>query len=225
MRPQLTVMPAGTALWRCHASAFAATAFNDTFKHLRFGGNRFAGTTDDPYPYLYLTQEPTTALAEVFLRSLMFSPPDGVRLVPLVQARRYTLSQVRTTTDLTMVQLMTEEDLAGVFQDSWLLESDAPEYQPRQPEEPPHRYTRFWGSQIRRQAPGAAGLRWQSRRHRPRPAMVLFGDRCGPTPVEPVAGAIHDLATGAGLAEANRLLAPLRTVIVPSGWDGWREEE
>jgi hypothetical protein len=206
-------------LWRCHTTKYAATAFNDTFLHPRFGGNRFAGTTDDPYPYLYVTREATTALAEVFLRSLEFTPPDGARLVPLAQARRYTLSQVRTVRELTLVELTTEEDLAGVFQTGWLLEAEAPEYAAGKPDAPAYTCTRFWSSEIRRQEARAEGLVWPSRRHRPRAALVLFGDRCGPEPLEPVVGGTYDLATPDGLAEANRLLAPLRAVIVPSGWD------
>lgn len=219
MTPRRTVVPAGTVLWRCHETAYAPDAFNRRFVHPRFGGNRFAGTTDDPYPYLYVTREPATALAEVFLRSVAFAPPDGVRIVPLAQARRYSLSQVRTTADLILVGLLTEEDLAGVFQTGWLLEAEAPEYAPEKPDVPPYSCTRFWASEIRRQDGRCQGLVWPSRRHRPREALVLFGDRCGAAPVTMADDRVFDLARPDGLAEANRLLAPLRAVIVPAGWD------
>jgi hypothetical protein len=219
MTPQRTVVPAGTVLWRCHETAYVAYAFNRRFAHPRFGGNRFAGTTDDPYPYLYLTREPATALAEVFLRSAAFAPPDGVRIVPLAQASRYSLSQVRTTAELTLVRLLTEEDLAGVFQTGWLLEAEAPEFEPEKPEVPDYACTRYWSSEIRRQDARCQGLVWPSRRHRPREAMVLFGDRCGTGPLAPAGDRVFDLARSDGLAEANRLLAPLRAVVVPTGWD------
>lgn len=219
MTPRRLVLPAGSMLWRCHETAYPADAFNQRLVHPRFGGNRFAGTTDDPYSYLYVTRDPTTALAEVFLRSVVFAPPDGVRIVPLAQVRKYTLSQVRTTTDLTLVSLLTEEDLAAVFQTGWLLEAEAPEFEPEKPDVPAYTCTRFWASEIRRQDETCKGLVWPSRRHRPREAMVLFGDRCPAASVTVSGSRVLDLARPDGLAEANRLLAPLRAVVLPAGWD------
>ncbi|MFT9479821.1 RES domain-containing protein [Streptomyces sp. Mo3] len=88
---------------------------------------------------------------------------------------------------------------------SWLLETDE------------YAQTRAWAREIRRQVPDAQGLVWQSRRHRPHPAMVLFGDRCGEEPLKAVPGQAHNLGTFEGAGEANRLLAPLRAIVIPPG--------
>ncbi|WP_328937906.1 RES family NAD+ phosphorylase [Streptomyces tauricus] len=226
MAPRTTVLPAGTPLWRCHRSGYRATAFKKVEAHTLFGGSRFDCTADDSYPYLYATLEPTTALAEVLLRSMDFDPVLGSRIVPWAQASRYTLTRVVTTAELTLVSLRAEEDLAAVCQDSWLLDSEPDDY-PR---------TRYWAQELRRQAKDAQGLLWQSRRHRPREAVVLFGDRCGDEPLASGTAAAsasdradaadtadtavdttaaYDLSTPAGRDEANRLLAPLRAVIMP----------
>ncbi|MFF7533661.1 MULTISPECIES: RES family NAD+ phosphorylase [Streptomyces] len=205
MVPRVTMLPAGTALWRCHRTRYPATGFKSVAAHTLFGGSRFDCTAEDRYPYLYATREPTTALAEVFLRSMDFDPVVGARLVPWAQASRYTLAQVVTTTELTFVSLRTEEDLAAVCQTSWLLDCEPDDY-PR---------TRYWAQELRRQAKEAHGLLWQSRRHRPREALVLFGDRCDSVPLHSEPLVSHDLATLAGVDAANRLLAPLRAAIVP----------
>lgn len=207
MSPNLSVLEAGTELWRCHETAFSCTAFNPVAAHSHFGGSRFDGTADDPYAYLYAAQEPTTALAEVLLRDMAFTWPAGTRQVPWAKAAIRSLSKLRLTEDLLLVDLVTEEDLAAVFQDAWLLEADGPGYA----------QTRAWAREIRRQVPRAQGLRWQSRRHRPHHAVVLFGDRCGAEPLKAVPGQAHNLGTFEGASEANRLLAPLRAVIVPPG--------
>ncbi|GKQ36912.1 RES family NAD+ phosphorylase [Streptomyces sp. A012304] len=204
MVPRVTVLPAGAPLWRCHRSSYPATGFKAVEAHTLFDGSRFDCTAEDPYPYLYATREPTTALAEVLLRSMDFDPVVGTRLVPWALARRYTLSQVVTTAELTLISLRTEEDLAAVCQTTWLLDSEPDDY-PR---------TRYWAQELRRQAKTAQGLLWQSRRHRPREALVLFGDRCGVESClsEPLIS--HDLSTRSGVSEANRLLVPLRAAVV-----------
>lgn len=204
MVPRVTMLPAGTTLWRCHRTDYPAIGFKAVEAHTLFGGSRFDCTAEDPYPYLYATLEPTTALAEVLLRSMDFDPELGTRLVSWSQASRYTLARIATAVDLTLISLRTEEDLAAVCQTTWLLDSEPEDYA----------RTRYWAQELRRQAKEAQGLLWQSRRHRPREALVLFGDRCGTEPFlsEPLDS--HDLATRADAAVANGLLAPLRAAIV-----------
>jgi hypothetical protein len=205
MSPERYVLPAGSELWRCHETRFEATAFNPNPVRSRVGGGRFDGTQEDPYPFLYAAPDPATALAEVLLRDMEFSGPYSVRLVPWADVVGRTLSKVRTTEDLLLVRLIEEEDLAAVFQTSRLLETTE------------YHGTRQWASRMRGQVPDAPGLWWQSRWHRPRGAMVLFGDRCGAEPLKAVPGHAHNLGTLEGAAEANRLLAPLRAVIAPPG--------
>ncbi|WP_405798596.1 RES family NAD+ phosphorylase [Streptomyces sp. NBC_01506] len=206
LTPNLRTLPAGSELWRCHSDRRPPEAFNPVAADSHFGGNRFDGTSEDPYPFLYAGAEPATALAEVLLRSLDFDTASGSRLVPRAWVKGRSLSLLRTRVDLTLIQLVTEEDLAAVCQDSWLLEAQGASYP----------QTRRWASELRTQVPSAQGLLWQSRRHRPRHAVVLFGDRCGAEPLKPdPARGIAGLGTPAGIAEANRLLAPLRAATVP----------
>lgn len=206
MRPHPYRVPAGTELWRVHSGSRPAEQFNPTSADAHFGGNRFDGTSYDPYSYLYQAADPTTALAETLLRSLDFDMESGMRLVPYAAVRGRSLSMLRVRFDLRLISLITEEDLAAVCQDSWLLEAEGDRYAK----------TRRWASELRRQDPDAMGLIWQSRRHRPRLASVLFGDRCEQGPL---AGGqqngIPDMGSPAGVAEVNRLLAPLRAAVVP----------
>ncbi len=206
LRPHRHVLPAGTELWRVHASTLPPEQFNPNPADPHFGGSRFDSTPLDPYPYLYVADGPTTALAETLLRARPFDPETGMRLVPYAALRGRSLSVLRTRCELNLVSLIEEKDLAAVCQNSTLLE-DERDY-PR---------TRRWAGEIRAQTPGAMGLVWQSRRNRPRHTVVLFGDRfdgCDGKPLEvlPTRG-IPDLGSPAGVDEANRLLAPLRSAI------------
>lgn len=205
MTPKLEILPAGTMLWRCHDIKYDAEEFNTRLVHSHFGGNRFDGTPHDPYSYAYLAREPATALAEVLLRSRPFPAGSGPREIGFHEIASRVLAAVRTTADLVLVRLIDEEDLAAVCQDSWLVDTDARDYP----------QTRYWAAAIRRQATAAQGMVWVSRRHHPRRSLVLFGDRCGPKPlrVEPTRSV--RLSSPAGLAEANRLLNPLRAVVNP----------
>ncbi|MER6917072.1 RES family NAD+ phosphorylase [Streptomyces sp. NPDC000594] len=158
----------------------------------------------DPYQVLYLAYDPTTALAESVLRSRPFAAESGMRLIPYAAVHGRSLSVVRPRRDLTLVSLVDEADLAAVCQDSTLLEDERNYPQARR-----------WASEIRAQASDAMGLIWQSRRNRPRLALVLFHDRFDdgkPLESDPDGG-IGDLGSATGAAEANRLLAPLRAEI------------
>ncbi|GAB2719701.1 RES family NAD+ phosphorylase [Kitasatospora kifunensis] len=205
MKPHLETLAAGTELWRCHQTRFPGAQFSPVTADLHFGGSRFDGTALDPYPYLYAAAEQTTALAEVLLRSMPFDTATGTRLIPHARVAGRSLTALRTTVDLVLIRLVSEEDLAAVCQDSWLLETEGIGYA----------QTRRWAGELRARVPQAQGLLWQSRRHRPRPALVLFGDRCGVEPVKTDPGNSFRLDTPEGTAQANRLLAPLRAALVP----------
>ncbi|MGW5420963.1 RES family NAD+ phosphorylase [Streptomyces sp. NPDC003943] len=203
MRPLTHTVPAGTRLWRLHEHRFAATGFNPTLAHEFFRGSRFDATEKDPYPYLYAALDPVTALSEVLLRSVEFDDAIGVRLVPWAQASRYRLSVLRTTVELRLVDLTSAEGLAAVWQDAWLVDCEEEDYAK----------TRYWARLIREHSTGTAGLLWQSKRCRPRPALQLFGDRCGDGPLLAEPGAPLCLDTPADVREVNALLEPLRARI------------
>ncbi|MFE6867277.1 RES family NAD+ phosphorylase [Kitasatospora sp. NPDC057692] len=207
MRPHLRTLPAGTELWRCHRTGRPGAGFNPVPADSHFGGSRFDGTMADPYSFLYAAPEPATALAEVLLRAMLFDADTGMRLIPYRAVAQRSLTMLHTAVDLCLVELVSEEDLAAVCQDSWLLETEGPGYA----------QTRRWAAELRARVPEAQGLVWQSRRHRPREALVLFGDRCGEGVLKSDPGTVHALDTPDGVAEVNRLFAPLRAAVVPPG--------
>ncbi|MFG2595620.1 RES family NAD+ phosphorylase [Streptomyces sp. NPDC048462] len=207
MRPLLRVLPEGTELWRCHQHGYGAESFNPNRAHAYFRGNRFDATDEDPYPFLYAALDPVTALSEVLLRSVDFEHRTAIRLIPWAQASRYTLSALRTTRELSLVELATAEGLAAVWQDSWLVDAEPGDY-PK---------TRYWVRLMREHAAEVHGLIWESKRCRPRSALQLFGDRCGKDPLATAPNRGLRLDSPEGLAEANRLLGPL-SAVVSSPW-------
>ncbi|MDQ1025495.1 hypothetical protein QF035_003077 [Streptomyces umbrinus] len=203
MEPLVRVLPVGTELYRCHRETRPPDSFNPSRQHAFFDGDRFGATEQDPFPYLYAALDPVTALSEVLLRSVRFDGPWAQRRIPRALASKYRLSVLRTTTDLALVDLMSAEGLAAVWQDSWLVDAERDDYAK----------TRYWVRLIREHAPGIQGLLWQSKRHRPREALQLFGDRCGTCPLEPVPERTVSLSTPEGAAEARRLLSPVRATV------------
>lgn len=201
MEPVLTGLPAGSLIWRCHSARYGVGQFNTRQAHQHFKGSRFDSTENDPYPYLYAALDPVTALAEVLLRSVEFGDGTAVRQIPWAQASRYLLSAVRTTSDISLVDITSAEGLAAVWQDEWLVTSlEYPQ-------------TRYWVRLIREHSKKAQGLCWTSKRCMPRRALQFFGDRCGADLLEARSEECYRLASGADRKEINRLLSPLRAVI------------
>lgn len=203
MAPLTRVLPAGTRLWRLHPDHYGAAEFNPTLAHEFFRGSRFDATEKDPYPYLYAALDPVTALSEVLLRSVEFDDATGIRLVPWAQASRYRLSMLRTTAELSLVDLTTAEGLASVWQDAWLVDCEEEDYAK----------TRYWARLIREHCARADGLLWQSKRCRPRAALQLFGDRCGRGPLVTEPDGALRLDAEDDVREVNALLEPLRARI------------
>ncbi|MFJ7208057.1 RES family NAD+ phosphorylase [Streptomyces sp. NPDC098789] len=203
MEPLTRTLPAGTRLWRLHLDRYEAAEFNPKLAHEFFRGSRFDATEKDPYPYLYAALDPVTALSEVLLRSIEFDDATGIRLVPWAQASRYRLSVLRTTAELSLVDLTTAEGLAAVWQDTWLVDCEEEDYAK----------TRYWARLIREHSARADGLLWQSKRCRPRAALQLFGDRCAGGPLLTEPDAALRLASVDGVHEVNALLEPLRARI------------
>lgn len=201
----MDVLPADSLLWRLHDGDFAAVEFTPPKPDPYFAGNRFDGTPEDPFTFHYSAEHKITALAEVLLRGRRFED-TGERLIPFVAVAGRMLSPVETTMPLRLVRLVTAEDMAAVCQDEWLFEADDAELI----------QTRQWVRQLRAAEPGAQGLVWASRRDRPRPAYVLFGDRCGDEPLRPAPAPRLDLACRADVRTANELLKKLNaTIVIP----------
>lgn len=161
-------LAAGTRLWRVHSRMRGAGEFNPRPAEVLYGGSRFDATADDRYPFIYAASDEMTAVAETMLRDL---EPDerGWRTVPSAKVTGTRLSGLTLVRELTLVNLLTGEDLAAIGQDAWLVTAPGRDYP----------QTRDWAHWLRRQAPWAHGLAWDSLRNRGSVAVVLFGDRLG----------------------------------------------
>jgi hypothetical protein len=201
--PVLCPLPAGTVLWRTHEKDFADQLFNEEQSHPQFGRGRFDGAPPDEYPYCYAGLSNTTALMERFLRGVPFNE-RGERVLRRVAVAGHQLSTLELLDDLQLVSLQSQQDLAAVRQDSWLIHAEAPEYSK----------TSAWAHWIRQLAPTAAGMIWPSKRDIDGRAVVLFGDRCG-TLVLPGLDEPIDLATADGAAYLNQELAMYKVTIRP----------
>jgi len=202
--PRSYLLRAGTYLWRVHPKDRSGTQFRAVAADRHFGGSRFDGTRDDPYPYLYAALAEETALLESLARGVPFND-RGDRLIRRVAIADLRISRLETTRDLTLVSLLTTADLAAVCQDEWLVRADAAEYP----------QTRRWAQWLREQSPRAEGLAWQSARDIGRATVVLFGDRCGPGAVREVPGSGIDLDGTDGAEWLNKRLAPYRISVRP----------
>jgi len=195
--PHRWVLRAATVLWRVHARKHPSTGFNPTRVDRYFGPSRFSGTEDDPYPYFYAAFTEPTALAEALLRGIPF-PQQGKRTLQRKAVAGRRLSPVAINHELTLLSLVSGRDLAAVCQDEWLVQAEWREFA----------QTRHWAHWLRAQAPWAQGLVWPSKRNLSEHAVMLFGDRCGPDPLQPVAIPPVDLDDGAGAKWLNDALEP-----------------
>ncbi|MGK4585513.1 RES family NAD+ phosphorylase [Kitasatospora sp. HPMI-4] len=204
--PAKVTLPPGTPLYRLHSARRPGTAFNPVPAHCLYGGGRFDATRCDPYGYLYAGLTAEAAVCESLLRSVPFEADGAPRLVPRAAVRGRRLSYLRLATGLELVSLVTGRDLAGVAQDSWLVQAEAAEYP----------FTRDWGHWIREHTdPWAQGFLWPSKREPGDRALVLFGDRCPPEAIGQLPGRHVDFDTAEGREWLNALLEPYRAGLAP----------
>lgn len=165
--PNRYVLRRGSCLWRVHLHpAYTAWSFKSKLADVLYDGARFDATEADPYPFLYAGLTEETALAETLLRDV---PPDdrGYRSVPRTAVSDRRIAALVLVSDLQLVSLISATDLAAIGQDYWLVTAPGHDYP----------QTRDWAHWLRRQAPWAHGLVWNSLRDPGGHAMVLFGDR------------------------------------------------
>ncbi|MFE6163682.1 RES family NAD+ phosphorylase [Streptomyces sp. NPDC056486] len=205
--PAKVTLERGTVVHRVHSSRRDPAGFNPRPSHCLYGGGRFDGTSCDPYGYLYVGLSPAAAVCETLLRSLPFDPAGGPRLLPRVSVEGRRLSTLRLATDVTVVSLMSAQDLAAVHQDSWLVQTEAIDYA----------YTRDWAHWIRGHTdPWAQGFVWSSKREPGDRTVLLFGDRCPKGAVEAVEGDAVDFGTTDGEAWLNSVLQPYHARLAPT---------
>ena len=200
-----TELPAGTTLWRVHRTHRSAAEFCPVPSDDLFGGGRFDSTSKDLYPFMYAAFTPETALCETLLHGLRFRGRTRQLLRREVKGR--SLSNLTTTTGLTLLSLATSTDLARICQpDDWLLRADGHEYA----------QTRAWARWLREHASSVHGLIWQSRHNLPERSLILFGDRCPAGALVPdVSERPVKLDDAPGAAYLNRRLSPYAVTVSP----------
>lgn len=201
--PRLIPVPAGTVLYRVHQKAFPADGFNPVPSHRYYGGGRFDATADDVYPYIYVGQTVEVAVAETFLRDIIYDD-FGHYVLPKKTYEGRRISAVKTTVDLELVGMRTRPQLSSIAQSPWITNCDPRDYA----------QTRHWGHWVRSKAPMAAGYVWNSRQEPSLSAYVLFGDRFAGKMIEQVfdpyvpTGAAADFDSDEGLDALSSILAP-----------------
>ncbi len=178
--PNPLTLAAGTSLWRVHRKHRPSEEFKTRESDPHFGGGQFDAIAGDPYPYLYASLAPETALLETLVRSVPF--------------------ELTTVAELTLINLLTTVNLAAACQDEWLVQAEPAQYP----------QTRRWGQWLRVNTSWAQGFIWPSRRNLGERTLVLFGDRCAEGALRPVQGAAVDLDDAEGAAWLNQRLALYR---------------
>lgn len=107
-------------------------------------------------------------MAEAFLRGTVVAHPSA-RVLRGSAANDRVLSRLRLTEALDLVDLRGAGGLGAVGQTDWLTSCDQGDYH----------LTQEWATAIRRWAPWAAGMIWQSKRGDVHFALILFEDRVG----------------------------------------------
>ncbi|MFJ8958172.1 TIR domain-containing protein [Lentzea sp. NPDC102401] len=168
--PTREIIPAGQIFYRVHSATLSPLLFDPQHSGA-FGGGRFDACTGSTHRTLCLSAAPETAVAERFLRE--FAVTRGVqRILPRAALTGQVLSEVRTTSPLTLIRLYAAPELAQVHQDTWLT-TTSPDRFPA---------TRQWAAWLHDQVPWADGILWQSIEDMPRQTVVLFDDRCTAPP-------------------------------------------
>jgi hypothetical protein len=200
-RPLTWTMPAGTWLWRAYPDRHRLFLFNQKPKDPQFGAGRFSGMPPDSYGYLYAGLDPATALLEKYLRDVPYDD-RGHRVLRRHLLRGERLAPLEVDADLVLVDLRDQTGLAAVCQDHWLLHAEGHD----------HAKTRRWASWIRAAAPRAHGFAWPAKRRIGGTAVVLFGDRCPVSHLQPADEPL-DLAADDTVDRLNMILAPYRTTV------------
>ena len=128
-------------------------------------GGRF-DSDDGSYRCMYLSGLPATALIERLLPNPKFTA-SGKRVLTRKQVAGKALAQLRTTQELTLLRLLSEQDLAMAGAPDERLVTCGPEDFAR---------TRQWARQLRDRLPVVQGIVWPSRNIAEH-TLVLFGDR------------------------------------------------
>ena len=144
-------------MFRCHASARAATAFNPGHGQFRWS---FFGSP--PVPALYLASSPAAAFAETVLHD---ARPGEILDATLYIRRTITALRVRRPLRLACLHSHGLKALGLHARD--LTDTDSSTY----------RSTVRWAEAVHDDNPDLAGIVWMSRQWNTDRAFCLFGDR------------------------------------------------
>lgn len=206
--PRYRTLPAGTLLW--HVTR--RPPGQGLFRSVDHGAGETPSGRFDPCPahdftFAVVALDDVTALASVLLRDMV--PGDPPRPVPAAAVLDRRLEVWEPRRPLTLIGLVTAEELSSVGEDTWLVQAGVGDFP----------ITRCRGHHLRDHAPVADGLIWRSLRQPDGLELLLFGDRCAPDLVPSGVGPqpLDRLDQPDELDRLNRRLALLRTYVVPAG--------
>ncbi len=151
---------------------------------------------------MYLASTLRGALVETALRIDSPVSAAGVRSVTRQALAGRALSEIVVSKPITVISLMTAEDLAAALQDHWLIQADRRDYP----------LTREWARWLRGTGAPAQGLTWPSRRDLDAQLFLFFGDR---VPCDSIgqSGPAMVLSDQASIERFGPLVEPLGIVI------------
>ena len=165
---RLTTIKAGRMLHRFHMNKFQATDFNGTDK----GNARFSpirNTLGEIIPTLYGGSTFDCAGMETVFRDMTYEPPP--KYYQKAKLAGFMYSNVLVVEELSVVDLSSKALRSLNITRNELIDTEKNMYPT----------TRLWAEAIHASVPDAQGLRWISRQDDTAEAVVLFGDRIGPT--------------------------------------------
>ncbi len=186
--PAIFGLRQGAQLVRIHSDTLGPLEFNPNPATDPLKGGRFDSLAPNE-SFLYAGETYGVAVAEMLLRDVGTTPSPVI--LPAAKLRGRRISFLKTTVDLSLVDMTTTAALNQLGPGLLLISTEAFEYE----------QTRKWGERIRQWLPDVAGFVWPSRRLREQHALVLF-DYGGRLPVNALR-----------LTSTQRLDAPL-----PRGW-------
>lgn len=181
--PLVEVVPAGSALWRCHDLRFGPAEFNPGLGAPgRF--HPFGAPGQVPVPTLYAAASAEGALAETVLHDVPVAGPG--RRVSWARLGRMGLSRLTAGRDLRVVAFH-GAGLRRLGLRPGQLTDTSPAHYAR---------TVVWAAAVHRWDGQADGITWMSRQLNSERAVVLFGDRVEPGALVPVgaSAALDDAA-------------------------------
>ncbi|NUS43799.1 MAG: RES family NAD+ phosphorylase [Mycobacteriaceae bacterium] len=185
----------GTRLFRVHKKYRGSTEFNPEPAHRRVRHGRFDSSEHDGYSFYYAALSERGAVYETLVSEAGLATGAPV---PRSGLEDLVMSTVELTRSVSLVSLLSADDLARVNQDSWLVRARPNEYH----------LTRQQASLIRSQYLWGEGLIWYSRKEPEERSLVLFGDRCGADTVRTIGPGPVALDSSAAAGWLAQLLEP-----------------